>query len=474
MVAKFNHSCVAKVLISAFSAFGVLPAQALNLSEAYGLAMDQDAIFQAARAEADARREVLPQARAQLLPNVSASLARSRNHTDRDTRSTSGNTVSDTYDYFSASYSLTLRQPIYRKYNFALYQQAQFDVEGAEAALEKVRQDLIVRLSGAYFDALLAQDHLELIQAQKVAYGAQLKGAKRSFEAGEGARTDVDDAQARYDMTLAQELEAAQNVGYMRRQLQVIVNQPIADLAVLDPAKIQLQPPQPASAEEWIAQGEDINPELRSLRASIESALQEVEKARAGHMPTVDLIVQRSKSASENNVSINTNYETSMFGLQASIPLFAGGYVNSQVRQAQANVEKLRQQYEARRREVSQQIRKEFQSLMEGILKVRALVQAESSADQAVLSNEKGFKAGVRTQIDILNAYQQRMNARRDLAQARYQYILARVRLQGLVQSLDEGEMNLINSWLRPAAAQVRTEADSIVQANVRKKTPYN
>lgn len=469
MSSTFNLSGMVKALIATFSASLTLPVAALDLSQAYGLALEQDATFQAARAEADARKEVLPQARAQLMPNVSASLARSRNHTDRDTRTTAGNTVSDTYDYFSASYSLTLRQPIYRKYNFALYRQAQFDVEGAEAAFDKVRQDLIVRLAGAYFDALLAQDHLELIQAQKIAYGAQLKGAQRSFEAGEGARTDVDDAQARYDMTLAQELEAAQNVGYMRRQLQVIVNQPIDDLAVLDPAKIQLQPPQPASAEEWIAQGEEINPELRALRASIESAMQEVEKARAGHMPTVDLIVQRSKSASENNVSINTNYETSMFGLQASIPLFAGGYVSSQVRQAQSNVEKLQQQYESRRREVSQQIRKEFQSLLEGILKVRALEQAERSADQAVLSNEKGFKAGVRTQVDILNAYQQRMNARRDLAQARYQYILARVRLQGLVQSLDESEMNLINGWLRPVGPKVAMDADSIAKAVFRK-----
>ncbi len=458
MSRKFNHSVVCKALISTFFAFLAQPAVAINLSQAYGLALEQDATFQAARAEAEARREVLPQARAQLLPNVSASLARSRNHTDRDSRNAAGNTVSDTYDYFSASYSLTLRQPIYRKYNLALYQQAQFDVEGAEAALEKVRQDLIVRLAGAYFDALLAQDHLGLIQAQKVAYEVQLKGAKRSVEAGEGARTDVDDAQARYDMTLAQELEAVQNVGYMRRQLQVIVNQPLDDLAVLDSAKIQLQAPQPASAEEWIARGEEVNPELRALRANIESALQEVEKARAGHMPTVDLIVQRSKSASENNVSINTNYETSMFGLQASIPLFAGGYVNSQVRQAQANVEKFRQQYEARRREVSQQIRKEFQALLEGILKVRAFEQAERSSDQAVLSNEKGFKAGVRTQIDILNAYQQRMNARRDLAQARYQYILARVRLQGLVQSLDESEINVLNAWLRPAVVEGTTD----------------
>ncbi|MDD3354928.1 TolC family outer membrane protein [Zoogloea sp.] len=442
-------TCFRKPLLALALAGFTLPAAALDLSEAYRLALEQDAAYKAAQAEADARREVLPQARAQLMPNVSMNLSRSRNHTDRDSLTALGRTVSDSYDYFSSNYGITLRQPLFRKYNFALYQQAGYDVESAEANLDKSLQDLLVRLSGTYFEALMAQDQYALVLAQKEAYGIQLAAARRAFEAGHGTRTDIDDAQARYDMTLAQELEAAQNLGYTRRQLQVIVNEPVDVLSQLDPERMQLQGPAPASAEEWIARGEEINPELRAMRANIESALREVEKARAGHMPTVDLIAQRTKSSSENNVSINTAYDTSMVGLQASIPLFAGGYVNSQVRQAQANLKRLEQQYEARRREVSQMIRKEFQSVTEGVLKVHALQQAERSADQAVISNQKGFQAGTRTQVDILNAQQQRMNTRRDLAQARYQYILSRIRLQGLVQSLNQEEMETLNRWLR-------------------------
>ncbi len=426
-----------------------LPAAALDLSEAYRLALEQDAAYKAAQAETEARREVLPQARAQLLPNVSMNLSRSRNHTDRDTRTALGKTVSDSYDYFSSNYGITLRQPLFRKYNFALYQQAGYDVESAEANLDKSLQDLLVRLAGAYFEALMAQDQHALILAQKEAYGIQLAAARRALAAGQGTRTDIDDAQARYDMTLAQELEAAQNLGFTRRQLQVIVNEPVDNLSVLAPERMQLESPMPASAEEWIARGEGVNPELRAMRANIESAMQEVEKARAGHLPTVDLIAQRAKTASENNVSINTNYDSTMLGLQASIPLFAGGYVNSQVRQAQASLQKFEQQYENRRREVAQMIRKEFQSVTEGVLKVRALEQAERSSDQAVISNQKGFQAGTRTQVDILNAQQQRMNTRRDLAQARYQYILARVRLQGLVQSINQEEIETLNRWLR-------------------------
>lgn len=427
-----------------------LPAAALDFREACRLALEQDATYKAAQAETDARREALPQARAQLLPNVSLSLARSRNHTDRDTRTPLGQTLSDTYDYFSSNYGISLRQPLFRAYNFALYQQAGYDVQSAEAILDKSLQDLLVRLAGAYFEALMAQDQHALVVAQKEAYGIQLAAAQRAFKAGQGTRTDIDDAQARYDLTLAQELEATQNLSYTRRQLQVIVNEPVDTLSVLDPARMRLLGPEPASVEAWIARGEEVNPELRAMRANIESALQEVQKARSGHLPTVDLIAQRAKTASENNVSINTKYDSTMFGVQASIPLFAGGYVNSQVRQAQANLTKFEQQYENRRREVAQMIRKEFQTVTEGVLKVRALEQAERSSDAAVTSNQKGFQAGTRTLVDILNAQQQRMNARRDLAQARYQYVLARVRLQGLVQSLNQDEIETLNGWLRP------------------------
>lgn len=427
-------------------------AGAIDLVQSYRLALQQDASYQAAIADTEARREAVPQARAQLLPNISASLARSQNMTNQRSRNYLGELASINYDYYSSSYAVSLRQPIYRKYNFALYRQAESDVVNAEANLDKTLQDLLVRLAGAYFDALMAQDQYALVLSQKEAYGLQLAAAKRAFAAGQGTRTDIDDAQARYDMTLAQELEARQNLGYTRRQLQVFVNEPVETLSPLDPARLDLRPPMPANVEEWIARGEEVNPELRAIRANIESARQEVEKARAGHLPTVDLVAQRSASSSENNVSINTRYLSSMVGLQANVPLFAGGYVNSQVRQARSGVVKYEQQYEARRREVAQQIRKEFQNLTEGAAKVGALEQAERSADQALLSNKKGFQAGTRSQVDILNAQQQLMNVKRDLAQARYGYIVARVRLQGLVQSLNEQELEAINAWLVPAA----------------------
>jgi len=428
------------------------PAHAVDLLQSYRQALDQDATYQAARAEAAATREVLPQARAQLMPNLSASLVRGKNQTDSTTPGLFS-PQHNSYEYLSSNYNLILRQPLYRKYSFALYQQAEYQVAGAEAALDKSLQDLLVRLCSTYFEALMASDTLALVQSQKEAYSSQLQAAKRSFAAGQGTRTDIDDAQARYDMILAQELVARQDFSYTRRQIEVITNSPTGELAVLDPLRMELIGPVPDKAEEWISRGEEVNAELRAMHANVEAARKEVEKARAGHMPTVDFYLQRGKSDSENNTSINAHYLTSQAGLQINIPLFAGGQVVSQARQALANLDKYRQQHEARRREIGEQIRKEFQNVTEGVFKVRALEQAERSADQAVFSNQKGFQAGVRSQVDILNAQQQRMTARRDLAQARYMYVVARIKLQALVGSLGEDEIQRVNSWLTTKGA---------------------
>ncbi len=441
------------LIVSGIALLGTPLAHALNLSQCYELALQQDARFQAARADTAATRELEAQARAQLLPNVNINLSRNENRLDSTVPGFLGRLQKSHQDYFGSSYVIGLRQPLFRFYNIALLQQAQSQVSSAEAILDSNLQDLLVRLSGAYFEALMATDQLNLVLAQKDAYGMQLQAAKRSFSAGQGTRTDIDDAQARYDMTLAQELEVNQNVDYTRHQLQVIINQPVGNLARLDSRRLELVSPKPEKIEDWVARGEAENAELRAMRANIDAAERETAKARAGHMPTVDLVVQRSRSQSENQNTINQLYLNTMAGIQVNIPIFSGGYNTSQIRQTEAALDKVRMQYEGRRREIGLQIRKEFQNVAQGVLKVRALEQAERSADQAVYSNQKGRQAGMRSEIDILNAQQQRMNARRDLAQARYQYIVARLRLQSLVGSLNETEIAAVNNWLMPEVA---------------------
>ncbi len=426
------------------------PAWAMDLSQAYQAALEQDASLRAVRASTDAKRERLPQARAQLLPNISASVSRNRNNLERTTPNFLGEAVTTNERYASSGESLTLRQPLFRMFQFADYRQAQAQVDDANAVLEREIQNLSVRVSGAYFEALLAEEQLALVLAQKTAYTTQLDAARKRFAAGSGTRTDIDEAQAALDMNAAQELEVRQNLDYTKRQLQTLTNRPVESLARLDADRLQLRLPDPQRLEDWTERAERSSPEIQSLKAQVEVARQEVAKAQAGHMPTLDAIAQWSRSDSENVTSVNTRYTNKSVGLQLNIPIFAGGYVNSTVRQALADQERAEQALEALRRDLGVRVHKEFRGMTEGVLKVRALEQAVRSAEQVVISNRRSFDAGSRTLMDTLNAEQQRVAALRDLAQARYMYLISRVRLQALAGGPKTEVIDEINSWLRP------------------------
>ncbi len=422
---------------------------ALTLSQAYQAALEQDAVIRTARAAADSRRERLPQALSQLLPNLSATATRNNNHLVSTSPGLAG-PVTNEERYTSNSRALTLRQPIFRPYQIADYQQAKAQVADANAVLDKETQNVAVRVSGAYLEALLAQDQLALVAAQKSAYTTQVDAAKKRFAGGAGVRTDIDEAQARLDMALAQELEAAQNLEYTRRQLQVMVNVPVTRLASLDADKLQLTGPTPGRLEDWTERTEQTSPELRSLRAQREAARREVDKARAGHLPTLDAIAQWSVSDSDNVTRINSRYDTKSVGLQLNVPLFAGGYVNSQTRQAVAELERSEQSLEATRRDLGLRVEKEFRGITEGVLRIRALEQAVRSSEIMVVSNRRSFEGGNRTLVDILNAEQQRVSALRDLAQARYLYMVSRIRLRALAGEADADAIAEVNGWLKP------------------------
>lgn len=422
----------------------------LNLAQAYRAALEQDAVIGAAEAAAAARRERLPQARAQLLPNISANASRFRNDLESVQPGPAGQPFRSEQKYTSSSRALTIRQPLYRPFNFADYQQAKAQVEEANATLDKELQNVAVRVSGAYLEGLLAQDQLALVLAQKDAYTTQLDAARKRFAAGAGVRTDIDEAQARVDMTLAQELEARQNLDYTKRQLQVMVNAPIAGLAPVDPDKLRATAPDPGALLQWTDRAEQASPELRSLRAQQEAAGFEVEKARSGHKPTLDAIAQWSVSDSDNVTRVNSRYDSKSIGVQLNVPIFAGGYVNSQVRQALAEQERISQALEATRRDLALRVEKEYRGLTEGALRIRALEQAVKSTEIMVQSNRRSFEAGSRTLVDILNAEQERVSAMRDLANARYVYMMSRVRLRALAGEADEQAVQEINAWLKP------------------------
>ncbi len=414
-----------------------MAAGAMDLLQAYQAAQQHDATILAARATAVAERERLPQAQAQLLPSLNASVSRNTNRLTSVTPNFLGKEQTSNTTYPSSNQTLTLRQPLYRPQLTAQYRQAKAQVVDADATLLQEEQNLAVRVSGAYFEAMLTHDQLALILAQQTTYTTQLDAARKAQTAGSGTRTDVDEAQARLDMSLALEIEARQNVTYTLQQLQTLTNQPVDKLATLNVTSLTLQNPQPDSLEDWATRAELNSPQLQSLKARVDVARQEVQKASAGHHPTLDAVAQWSDSESESVTNVSSRYTNRSVGLQLNIPLFAGGYVNSQVRQTLAGQERAEQFLEAGRRDLAMRVHKEFRGVTENVPKVKALEQALRSADQLVLSSRKSFQAGSRTVLDILNAEQQRVLVLRDLAQARYMYLISHIRLLALVGGAD-------------------------------------
>jgi TolC family type I secretion outer membrane protein len=378
------------------------------------------------------------------------SASRFKNDSERDSVNFLGQSQTTNERYFSQNETLTLRQPLYRQPQQAAVRQAGYLVQDAEAVLARETQNLGVRVTGIFLEALLSRDQLALVQAQKTFLTTQLDAARKGLAAGTGTRTDVDEVQARLDLNRAQELEAMQQVELSRRQVQALVNRPVGELARLDPARLALQGPQPASVEEWVALAVASSPEVRSLQAQRDASREEMAKARAGHLPTLDLVAQVQRSRSENFNAPQSGYVNGSVGLQLNVPIYQGGYVDSVSRQAQAEYLRAGELIEALRLDLGIRVHKEHRGITEGIVRVQALEVAVRSADVAVDSARKSVIGGTRTVLDVLNAEQQRVQVLRDLAQARYMTLMATVRLMALAGRIDEGVMQSVGTAFGP------------------------
>ncbi len=420
----------------------------MNLRQVYQAALEQDASTRASRAAAASGRERLPQARAGLLPQISANVSRTHNNLDSTSPNLLGNPVTTNDQYFSDSKTLQLRQPLLNMQRWFQFEQAKSVLEEAEANLDRDLQGLVVRVAGAYFEALLSDEQLDLVLAQKKTYTALVDASKKALASGSGTKTDIDDAQARLDMALAQELEARQNQDLTRRQLQMLINQPVTSLAKLNVNALKLEVPLPSSLDEWLQKAEKQSPEMKAMQARLDAARSEVSKSQSGHLPTLDAVAQWSNSGSENITRINSRYENKSIGLQLNVPLFSGGYVNSTIRQAVAEQTRAEETLEALRRDLGVRVHKEYRGVSEGVMRVRALEQAARSAEQMLKSTQMSNKAGSRTQLDVLNAQQQYTLALRDLAQARFVYLMSKVKLAALAGEDAVGSIDEVNASL--------------------------
>jgi len=429
-----------------------LPAHALDLYEAYQLALRNDPVFAAARAELEAGREALPQGRALLMPVISGSA--NTNYNDTENR-----TLGIDRRYNSNGWSVTLTQPVFRWQNVMRYRQADHQVEQAEARFGQAAQDLVVRVAQAYFDALAAQDNLAFVRANKTAIAEQLAQAKRNFEVGTATITDTNEAQARFDLATAQELAAENAVEVSLRNLEQIIGTTPAQLAPLRP-NLDLPPPQPADMNEWVQAALSGNFGVRANQAGYQIAMREVQVQRAGHYPTVDAVASYQDNTSLSGGGLaaaaasRADTNAAIIGLQLNIPLFEGGAVSSRTREAVALREAARNNLEAARRSAEFNARQAFLNVTNGRAQVQALEQALVSSETALESNRVGYDVGVRINIDVLNAQQQVFQTKRDLARARYDTILSGLRLGAAAGTLSDDEVQAVNQLLetsRPA-----------------------
>jgi len=441
-----------KRIVAAVALAAALPlgAHAENLLQVYRDARAYDAQYAAARYALQAGQEKLPQGRALLLPTIGLTANATENRIESDSKN---ELLSPSFNrnYRSDGYVLNLSQPIYRKQNLIQYDEAGYQVKQAEAAFGQAGQDLIVRTAQAYFDVLATQESLALVGAQKAAISEQLAQAKRNFEVGTATITDTREAQARYDLVVAQEIAAQNDLETKRRALQQLTGKEYTTLQPLRP-NVKLSPPNPNNMQDWVAIAEKQSYAVQVQEATSEIAKLEAQRGSAGHYPTLDLVAsygQTDQTATQFS-PVGSNLTTSSIGLQLAVPLYQGGAISSREREAAANYEKARQDLENARRTAALATRQAYLGVINGIAQVGALEQALVSSQSALESNKLGYEVGVRINIDVLNAQQQLYSTKRDLAVARYNTITTQLKLKAAAGSLREQDLEAVNLALVP------------------------
>ncbi|MEE1890114.1 TolC family outer membrane protein [Pseudomonas carassii] len=427
--------------------FTSLSAQALDLGDAYALALRNDPTWQGSIAEREAGLENLAIGRAGLLPRLSYRYNRARNDSEVTQRSQFGD-VTTQRDYRSYSSTLTLEQPLF---DYAAWSDYRRGVAQAALADERYRgrgQELMVRLFGAYSEALFANEQIALAQAQRRTYAEQLTLNERLLKGGEGTRTDVLETRARYELAQAQEIEAGDNLDAALRALQAIIGEPVAveDLAPMT-GDFRVQTLTPTRFEPWRDLAVAHNAELASQRHGLEVAEQNIERQRAGHLPSLSAYASKGISSSSSESSYNQRYDTDSIGVQLSVPLFAGGGVQASVRQARAQRDAAGFELDAQLRDTLNQLRRQFNLCASGTAKIRAYDLAVKAASALVQATRKSVRGGERVNLDVLDAEQQLFGARRDLAQARHEYLRAWLQLRYLAGVLEVGDLNVLSGY---------------------------
>jgi len=446
-VSTFRLPRLSRLALACALTLGAVPfAQAQSLQELYDTARGYDATYLAARALADSAQARADQAHALRRPQVGATLSESRSTSESPTgdSTTSGPTA-----------GVSGKQTLFNRANDATISQADLGVDAAKADLELAEQELIVRVAQTYFDVLAAQDALATAQASKTAISEQLASAKRNFEVGTATITDTREAQARYDLATAQEIAADNDLLTKRIALDQLVGRSgVTPKPLATP--VALPPVLPADVNAWVAQT-DTAPNVRKAKVGYDIAQLETSKARAGHLPTVDLTggYNRGRVSADGRQSgqpfdYSGSTKGSSVAVTLTLPLFAGFSVQNRVKETLSLEEQSRNSLDAARRIVAQSTRQAFFGVQSQQAQVKALEAAESSSQLALEATQLGYKVGVRVNLDVLNAQTQLFTTRRDLAKARYDVLVNGLKLRQASGQLAPGDVSAVNAMLAP------------------------
>ncbi|WP_291917735.1 TolC family outer membrane protein [Limnohabitans sp.] len=418
-------------------------AQAQSLATLYEAAKSHDATFKSARSQYEATLARAEQAKALLRPT--AGLGANVSETDLDNQSNALGSRA----FGTRALSLSASQPLYRPANQASYEQGMKQVALAQAQLKVAEQELIVRLSQAYFDVLTAQESLNFVKAQKSAVSEQLAAAKRNFEVGTATITDTREAQARFDLVTAQEIAADNELRIKKLALDDTVGQREVTPKPLLGA-VNLDGLQSGNMESWVAQSAQDNGNLAQARIALEVAQLEITKAKAALRPTLDLTGSYGMTRYRNgNISAQPNTNAATVGLAFNLPLYTGQASQNRIKETVALQDKAQSDLEAAQRSVAQATRTAFLGLQSGLSQVKALQAAETSSQSALDANKLGYQVGVRINIDVLNSQSQLFQTKRDLAKARHDVLLGQLRLLQASGTLKADDLQNITSLLQ-------------------------
>jgi outer membrane protein len=436
------HSCL---LTAALALPGL--AHANDLSRVFDLAVENDATIRAAQYQRDAAIEAKPQARAALLPQLNG--AYDYGYTDSESTIKSDNPLiggTTSNHGTDDTLSVNLSQSLFSLESWRRLQQASEQVALAQATYRNAEQNLVLRVANAYFGVLSADDTLRSAQAEKAAVERQLEQAKKRFEVGLSAITDVQEAQARYDLTVAQEIQAQQQLSSAREALTEITHEPQTSVATLQD-DFPLPTPTPDDVDQWVAQALDGNIDLMAAQLGLNVAERGVQVARSKHLPTLGLTARYVDSSSESG-SFPTDATQNSVGIGVTVPIFSGGAVRSGVRQATATREQRKAEYDGAQRSVERNTRDAFQGVVTGAAQVKAYKQAVVSSTTALEASETGLEVGARTAVDVLNAQQQLYAAQRNYLKSRYDYLISVLQLKAAAGKLTVVDLNEIDRLL--------------------------